>query len=150
MQDLEKIVELTSAKETHYGGFVGHCPIHNDKKPSLSITDRGDMLLVHCHAGCRQEDVIGYFKDNNAWHPLTEEEREACWFIEDDEIDREEQDARIDEMLNKSVIVSCITEDEDEYPSNPLVQEFWDCCNVSGILSRLFSLKTRNYPEIFF
>jgi hypothetical protein len=27
---------------------------------------------------------------------------------------------------------------------------FLSCSNVNGILTRLFSLKTRNYPEIFF
>jgi putative DNA primase/helicase len=35
------------------------CPAHNDKNPSLSITEGGDgKILVHCHAGCSQDAVL--------------------------------------------------------------------------------------------
>ena len=34
------------------GGWTARCPAHNDRKPSLSICDAHDgMVLVHCHAG---------------------------------------------------------------------------------------------------
>jgi 5S rRNA maturation endonuclease (ribonuclease M5) len=40
------------------GKFQACCPAHHDKTPSLSITDDGEKLLLHCHAGCKYEDVV--------------------------------------------------------------------------------------------
>lgn len=35
------------------------CPAHEDAKPSLSITEGdGGRVLLHCHAGCKTEDVV--------------------------------------------------------------------------------------------
>jgi 5S rRNA maturation endonuclease (ribonuclease M5) len=34
------------------------CPAHDDRNPSLSITERDGKLLFHCHAGCATEDVL--------------------------------------------------------------------------------------------
>jgi len=40
-------------------GWVAHCPAHKDRTPSLSIQEAaGGKILVHCHAGCRQDDVL--------------------------------------------------------------------------------------------
>lgn len=39
-------------------GYSAHCPAHDDRDPSLSITDGGDKVLVCCHAGCTQEAVL--------------------------------------------------------------------------------------------
>ncbi|MER3481310.1 MAG: hypothetical protein C4327_12775, partial [Meiothermus sp.] len=35
-----------------------HCPAHDDRHPSLSLTERNGRLLLHCHAGCTQQAVI--------------------------------------------------------------------------------------------
>ena len=43
------------------------CPAHEDHDPSCSITDVGGKVLVHCHAGCRQEDVIAALRDRGLW-----------------------------------------------------------------------------------
>ena len=34
------------------------CPCHNDKEASLSITDKGDKIVMKCHAGCDTKDII--------------------------------------------------------------------------------------------
>ncbi len=34
------------------------CPNHNDKEASLSITDNGGKILMHCFAGCSNEDIL--------------------------------------------------------------------------------------------
>jgi len=40
-------------------GWVAQCPLHDDQKPSLSISSGKDnKVLVHCHAGCNQRDVF--------------------------------------------------------------------------------------------
>ena len=40
-------------------GWIAQCPLHDDQKPSLSISSGKDnKVLVHCHAGCNQRDVF--------------------------------------------------------------------------------------------
>ncbi|MBQ6519716.1 MAG: hypothetical protein IJI14_13420 [Anaerolineaceae bacterium] len=34
------------------------CPAHHDKEASLTISRDKDRTLVHCHAGCRTEDIL--------------------------------------------------------------------------------------------
>ena len=39
-------------------GWKARCPAHDDSTPSLSLDDKEGQVLVHCHAGCSQRDVI--------------------------------------------------------------------------------------------
>ena len=50
---------LTKALRGQWHGSYGTacCPAHDDKNPSLSITERDGKLLVYCHAGCDQGAV---------------------------------------------------------------------------------------------
>lgn len=50
------------------GGWMARCPAHDDKKPSLSIceADRG-KVLVRCHAGCEQSQVIEALRSRGLW-----------------------------------------------------------------------------------
>ena len=49
-------------------GWVARCPAHDDETPSLSIGDAGDQIvLVHCHAGCDQSDVISALRSRGLW-----------------------------------------------------------------------------------
>lgn len=48
-------------------GWVARCPVHADRNPSLSVTERDGKLLVHCHAGCPQRDVIEALKARKLW-----------------------------------------------------------------------------------
>jgi len=49
-------------------GWVARCPAHEDRRPSLSIRDGdGERVLVHCHAGCRQADVIEALRAQGLW-----------------------------------------------------------------------------------
>lgn len=34
------------------------CPAHDDRNPSLSISQGREGVVVHCHVGCTQEDVV--------------------------------------------------------------------------------------------
>jgi predicted transcriptional regulator len=38
-------------------GFVCRCPAHDDKTPSLSISEHCEKILLHCHAGCTPEAI---------------------------------------------------------------------------------------------
>jgi KaiC/GvpD/RAD55 family RecA-like ATPase len=40
-------------------GWTVRCPAHDDRTPSLTITTGDDgRTLLHCHAGCRVEDIV--------------------------------------------------------------------------------------------
>ena len=44
------------------------CPVHDDRNPSLSIReDSPGHLLVYCHAGCSQADVIEALRELGLW-----------------------------------------------------------------------------------
>jgi putative DNA primase/helicase len=39
--------------------WMARCPAHDDREPSLPITEgENGKMLVRCHAGCDQRDVI--------------------------------------------------------------------------------------------
>jgi putative DNA primase/helicase len=49
-------------------GWTARCPAHNDHKPSLSIRDAGGgKLLVRCHAGCDQQQVVATLRSYGLW-----------------------------------------------------------------------------------
>jgi hypothetical protein len=49
-------------------GWMARCPAHDDRKPSLSIGEgQGGTVLVHCHAGCDQHDVIAALNTSGLW-----------------------------------------------------------------------------------
>jgi DNA primase len=40
-------------------GYQARCPAHDDRNPSLSVTEGDDgQILVHCHTGCTSDDVV--------------------------------------------------------------------------------------------
>lgn len=50
------------------GGWTARCPSHDDCKPSLSIREANDgVVLVRCHAGCDQEQVIAALRSRGLW-----------------------------------------------------------------------------------
>ena len=46
---------------------MAKCPAHRDDSPSLSITEEGGKVLVHCFGGCSQEAVIEALKAMGVW-----------------------------------------------------------------------------------
>jgi len=48
-------------------GWTACCPAHDDREPSLSIRDADGKVLVRCHAGCDQRDVIAALKERGLW-----------------------------------------------------------------------------------
>lgn len=50
------------------GGWMARCPAHDDQNPSLAIQQTADgSVLIHCHAGCSQHDVIEALKSRGLW-----------------------------------------------------------------------------------
>ena len=50
--------KLKKARRNADGSWSACCPAHDDKTPSLTLTNGDDdILLWHCHAGCDQDEV---------------------------------------------------------------------------------------------
>lgn len=55
----EEIVDRLEAKRSG-AGYMAKCPAHEDRSPSLSISQGNDgRALLKCHAGCETRDVLG-------------------------------------------------------------------------------------------
>ena len=57
-------------------GFSACCPAHDDRNPSLSVSDVGGKILLKCFAGCTQEKVIGALRDMGLWHTASRHQLE--------------------------------------------------------------------------
>lgn len=52
------------------GGYMVRCPVHEDGSASLSLSvGKEHPVLIHCHAGCRPDDIIAAL--NLSWDDLT-------------------------------------------------------------------------------
>lgn len=54
-----------------------HCPAHHDDDPSLSVREKRDKVLVHCHAGCTQEWVIEALRELGLWGASGQKDHQA-------------------------------------------------------------------------
>jgi len=62
--------ELADALEGRMAGgsWMARCPAHADRSPSLSICESNTgKVLVRCHAGCDQRDVIAALRARGLW-----------------------------------------------------------------------------------
>lgn len=61
--------ELAAALGGHRVGsaWMASCPAHEDGSPSLAIRESDGRVLVHCHAGCAQRDVIAALRERGLW-----------------------------------------------------------------------------------
>jgi putative DNA primase/helicase len=50
------------------GAWTARCPAHDDRNPSLTIsTGNQGKVLVHCHAGCDQAQLIAALRSRGLW-----------------------------------------------------------------------------------
>jgi hypothetical protein len=54
---LEELLARFERPQQSGAGWKALCPAHEDKNPSLSINQKEDLLLLHCHAGCTTGNV---------------------------------------------------------------------------------------------
>ncbi len=53
------VSRLEGVKETGAGKYLSRCPSHDDRSPSLAISEGDDgRVLLHCFAGCDTESVL--------------------------------------------------------------------------------------------
>ncbi len=51
---LSRIKGLKQRKD----GYIGLCPAHDDRNPSLSVTEKDGRILLKCHANCETADIV--------------------------------------------------------------------------------------------
>ena len=76
MHNINIILEkLRKIKRTGTEEWMAQCPCpnHEDNKPSLSLKDVGDKLLMRCHAGCDTSDVLSAL--GLSWSALFDNEK---------------------------------------------------------------------------
>lgn len=76
IQDIAEALECDnpgcSCHHRGSNGWVTHCPAHGDEHPSLCLSEGEDgKILVHCHAGCDQVEVIQALADIDLWESRT-------------------------------------------------------------------------------
>ncbi len=79
-------------------GWIARCPAHDDSTPSLSVRDSGGRVLVHCHTGCSQDDLIAALRSRGLWpereKPDWTPAERASWAAEQRETERDLPAAR--------------------------------------------------------
>jgi putative DNA primase/helicase len=58
------------------GAWMARCPAHDDRDPSLSIQDANGKVLVRCHAGCDQAQVIAKLRSRGLWEDNSHRQRD--------------------------------------------------------------------------
>ena len=57
MTTLQTLIEGLGAQRQG-AAFMARCPAHDDRNPSLSLTEKNGSVLFKFHAGCPQEAVM--------------------------------------------------------------------------------------------
>lgn len=78
MQEVLSTLErITGFKPTKSGSnWKCRCPVHKDAKPSLSVKDTGDTVLLYCFAGCSFDEIVEAIELRSASYSPDEIEEE--------------------------------------------------------------------------
>jgi DNA primase len=56
---LERLHQKTGVAPVFSGGeYHAICPAHDDRTPSLSVSEADDRILIFCHANCGADDIV--------------------------------------------------------------------------------------------
>ena len=50
--------QLHKVRKNGNGKWMACCPAHDDKSPSLAITETSENVLIHCFAGCEPSEIL--------------------------------------------------------------------------------------------
>ena len=56
-------------------GWITCCPVHQEKTPSLAVTDEGDSVKVFCHVGCNFKEIKDRFRQDGLLPEWTPEKK---------------------------------------------------------------------------
>jgi hypothetical protein len=55
--DIDDVLSRLDGVRGSGGKWVSKCPAHQDRSPSLAITENDGTILMHCFAGCSVEQI---------------------------------------------------------------------------------------------
>jgi len=56
---IEEIISMLENVKRYSSGYMARCPAHEDRNPSLSISEGNDgRVLLHCFAGCTLNEIV--------------------------------------------------------------------------------------------
>ena len=87
---LDNIINALDGAKERGGRYTAKCPAHNDKSPSLMVSERDDgSTSIYCFAGCAAVDVLAALglSEREAWRPLRDKAGQQ-WQIQNDHIRR--------------------------------------------------------------
>lgn len=74
---IDLIIErVQKARKVSADSYMACCPAHEDKSPSMRITERDGKILVHCMAGCTPDDILAAI--GLTWADLFEDKMDAA------------------------------------------------------------------------
>lgn len=113
--NLEMIANrLGNARRTS-DGWSCLCPAHDDHNPSLSLTVKNGRLLVHCHAGCAQENVIAALRSRGLWPTRENVMGERRTTIDEDEDERDAEEKKFRHVRSIWRALGCASEKPTKY-----------------------------------
>lgn len=71
----KEIASALGQYKQHGDQYVVRCPSHNDNDPSLWLCDKNGKVLLHCMAGCQQDEVMQALTARGLWSKEREGER---------------------------------------------------------------------------
>jgi putative DNA primase/helicase len=99
-----KVVAAMGGKWWGNYGFI-KCPIHDDGRPSLRVSDGQRTLLVRCYAGCSAGSVLEALKARRAFNP-GEDQRDAADEIRKQRAERDHRAAN-GQRLGRAIWDGC-------------------------------------------
>ena len=75
---------LDKGRRVKANSYTACCPAHSDKSPSLSITQSADKVLLYCHSGCSQQEVIDALLSRGLWHEKSDTPDPKPFFTKDE------------------------------------------------------------------
>ena len=101
---IEKILDRLDKVTKTGRGYVARCPAHEDKKPSLSVTESpSGLLLLFCHAGCTTDSILSAI--DLTWKDLYPDESRMAYAKCCDEGAREHRKFKSDPETHEKLIL---------------------------------------------
>src|SRR5438552_150934 len=76
--NIDGLVRALHARKSG-SSWMAHCHVHGadggDRNPSVAIRQKDGKILIHCHAGCAQRDVIAALRARGLWESEKREPR---------------------------------------------------------------------------
>ncbi len=70
MLNIDEVLSQLEGVYAASGGWLARCPAHDDRKASLKIDEKNDVVLFHCYAGCTQDAVLAALMPELSGYPI--------------------------------------------------------------------------------